>query len=334
MHKKVVNYMYICHHYPPTNLASGLSEFGAHRLGQLALGHGHQHAGRRLVLLVGLELAPALVRGLLEQRDARPEDDQQRHERRTDRSTALQREARQSVHRHQEDADPHEDLAEVVRVAAVAPQAAADELAVVALVVAELGLLVVRRDLDDIPDDPHRGADDVQRLHLRVVDAVRDTQQHGQQREEDPQTLDVPGRQEAQRVHNDVGEAFVAAALADAPVQERPEPHAPEPHERREQRVAPRHGLADLVGEHGDRRVGGGAREVEVPLGLVRDAVERRKPLEADASTRKELQVRHVAHGRHQRDAGEQLAQILREAHGRRKLGELGRGGTRARIGK
>ncbi|KAJ8518447.1 hypothetical protein ON010_g18207 [Phytophthora cinnamomi] len=166
-----------------------------------------------------------------------------------------------------------------------------DELAVVALVVAELGLLVVGRHLDGVAHDPQRRTDNVQRSDLRVVAAVCDAEQHGEQREEDPEALDVPGRQVAQRVHDDVGEALVAAALADAPVEEGAEPHAPEPHEGREQQVAPRRRVAHAVGEHGDRRVGRGACEVEVPLGLLGDAVERRKPLDAHAHAGEELRA-------------------------------------------
>ncbi|GMF44078.1 unnamed protein product [Phytophthora fragariaefolia] len=189
--------------------------------------------------------------------------EQERDKRRAHRRPALERRARQRVHTDAKDADPHHDLAAVVGVAAVEPEPTLDELALVALVAPELRLLVVRGHLEHIPEGPETPAGDVQQRRARVVVAVREREQHGQQREQHPEALDAPDAQEPQRVHADVLEARVLAALADAQEEEGAEPHAPEPHERGEQRLAPRRGLARRQRQQRHERVRGGAREVE-----------------------------------------------------------------------
>ena len=131
-----------------------------------------------------------------------------------------------------EEPPPDEDLAEVVRVARVAPEPARDESPAVCILCPEGRLLRVGRRLDHQPDQPDDCADDrpgSEAGSAAAVEQVGDRQHdHG-----DGDRLQQPEAREAQRLVPHLVEAVVDLHPQDAPEQVRPQSHRPDEYQQR-----------------------------------------------------------------------------------------------------
>ena len=177
------------------------------------------------------------------------------------------------------DANPQDDLSEVVRVAGARPQARSNELTFVIGVGIEAAFLIISYYFHRKSENPHQEADQGKQIQLFTV-GRGDRYQRSCHRQCNPQALDSPYVQETDKRRFDLIETIILARFFNATEQEGTQPDCPDHNQHPHQDRSAIHTSAQKQGQRADGDISEAACQVEELLGLPPVSRDKDQPLD------------------------------------------------------